>query len=255
MPVSNLSFEPNPDGTCRACRGPVDPVTLLCRRCGAAHGERNRCPHCRTIARTLPHAKLLHRCSVCGKPRLPPSASATAGHETALQLSSAGYLHRVGTALAVASYVALGVGVPLLLAAVLLLAFITGLEWAIVLGLALPPLLLGLFLRIRSKTSLTNRDHALELAYSTAIIDLLRSDSVERTAESIAELMKLPNERTEALLSRLNADDQMISRVTDDGELLFGVPSNRLRVAGEPSTDIVDAEFEASEAEKVTTRR
>jgi hypothetical protein len=148
--------------------------------------------------------------------------------------------------------------VPLLLAAVLLLVFITGLEWAIVLGLALPPLLMGLFLRVRSRGALSDRERNLELAYSTAILDLLRYDSVERTTESIARIMKLPNERTEALLSKLNADDRMSSRVTDDGELLFGAaPHNRLRVAesaNEPS-DIVDAEFETHEVAKPRTGR
>lgn len=261
MPVSTLPFEPHPDGTCRACRGPVDPTTSLCRRCGAAHGERNRCPHCRAIARTLPHPTLLHRCSVCGKPRLPPGAQAIENPEATMQLARAGYSHRVGSVLGIASHVVLALSLGYLLLAAVILGILTPGAWVtgLALGFAVLLLFFWLFLRGRGKGSLAERERALERAYSLGILGLLRSDAVERSTEAIAQLMGLSTQRTEALLMRLNTEDQMTSRVTDDGELLFGVPQPaRLRVAetpGETATnDIIDAELDATEPTNTQSR-
>ncbi|HMA94285.1 MAG TPA: hypothetical protein VKP30_16450 [Polyangiaceae bacterium] len=248
MPVSIQSFDPAPNGTCRVCRGPLDAVTWLCTRCGAAHGERNRCPHCRSIARTTPHPTLLHRCSVCGKPRIPPGSDASG--ETAAQLRSAGQAHRVGTAVKYAGHAALAVSLAYLaLASIILLILMPG-AWVtgISLGIGFLMLVFWFFLRGQGNRALAERDRALERAYSQAILATLRLDSVERSAEEIAQLVHLPLERTESLLTSLNAHDRMTSRVTDEGDLLFGAAEPaRLRVDAGPNVlpeEVVEAEFD-----------
>jgi hypothetical protein len=271
MSVSILQFDPNPDGTCRACRGALHPETWLCVRCGTAHGERNRCPHCRAIARTIPHPTLLHRCSVCGRPRFLPTVGLTAiESETVRQLRVAGTSQRVSVILSILGYCLLGLGLPgLLLTAVVLLILMPG-GWVsgIALTIAIIPLLLWVFARVSSKQATRTRDRAIEQSYSQAILSSLRALAAELDAESIAQLLGLPLERTERLLTRLNADERMVSRVTDEGNLLYGatqparvriadlaaarstptagavVATGRAPAAGSPV--VVDAEFDES---------
>lgn len=148
----------------------------------------------------------------------------------------------------------------LLLAAVILLILMPG-AWVtgISLGIGFLMVLFWFFLRGQGNRALTARDRALERAYSQAILATLRYDSVERSAEAIAQLMHLPLERTESLLMSLNANDRMTSRVTDDGELLFGASEpRRLRVEAGPNTtpeDMIEAEFDEELAKSGATHR
>jgi hypothetical protein len=177
-----------------------------------------------------------------------------------MQLARAGYSHRVGRVLSIASQFVLVATLGYLLLAAVILGILTPGVWVtgLALGVAVLMGIFWLFLRGRGKSSLAERERALERAYSLGILGLLRSDGIERTTESLAHSMGLTSQRTEALLTRLNADDQMTSRVTDDGELLFGVPQPaRLRVAdarSEPLPDIVDAELDAAEPTNTQTR-
>ncbi|HEY5954978.1 MAG TPA: hypothetical protein VIV60_00445, partial [Polyangiaceae bacterium] len=147
MPITLSSFEPNPDGSCRICRGAIDQETWLCQRCGAAHGERNRCPHCQSIARTTPHRTLVRICSVCGRPRFNPALGPTSPDDNSTHLlRSAGQSTRIGNVLRYVGYALLGLGgIGLLLTATILLILMPG-AWvsgiAITLFAALP-LLLG----------------------------------------------------------------------------------------------------------------
>lgn len=266
MPVSTLHFDPTPDGACRVCRGSLDPESWLCTRCGAAHGERNRCPHCRSIARTLRHPTLHHRCSVCGRPRFLPGLQATfTSSDAQYQLQASSHAHRVGTILRYLGYFFAALGVPgLLLTALVLLILMPG-AWVsgIALSFAWLPLVLWLVLRSRAKATLAARDQALDQAYLQAAIASLRQTGLERDTESLAAMLGLPLERTERLLLQLNSDERMTSRVTDDGALVFGaVISDRRRIADlSHETDdamsraIVDAELEESSTQEEPSRQ
>jgi len=149
----------------------------------------------------------------------------------------------------------------LTLATIILLILMPG-AWVtgISLGIGFLMVLFWLFLRGQGNRALTERDRALERAYSQAILATLRLDSVERSAEAITQLVHLPLERTESLLMSLNANDRMTSRVTDEGELLFGVTEpHRLRVEAGPNVlpeDVIEAEFdEALEKNRSTHRQ
>lgn len=177
-----------------------------------------------------------------------------------MQLARAGYSHRVGSVLGMASHLVLALSLGYLLLAAIILGILTPGAWVtgLALGFAVLLLFFWLFLRGHGKRSLAERERALERAYSLAILGVLRSDALEHSTESLARRIGLSNDRTEALLMRLNAEDQMTSRVTDEGELLFGVPQPaRLRVAdtqGEAAADIIDAELDAAEPTNTQTR-
>lgn len=177
-----------------------------------------------------------------------------------MQLRRAGYSHRVGRVLGVASQVVLVLALGYLLLAAVILGILTPGAWVtgLALGVGVLMLIFWFFLRGRGKSSLAERDVALERAYASGILGLLRADGIERNTESLAQLIGLSTQRTEALLTKLNADDQMTSRVTDEGELLFGVlQPARLRIAdtpAEPAPEIVDAELDTVEPTNTQTR-
>ena len=268
MPVSVIPFDPNPDGSCRSCRGPLDADTWLCKRCGTAHGERNRCPHCHTVARTLPHPLLLHRCSVCGKPRFAPSpVVSTVNDPATLALRTAAHAHRMSVVFRMLGYASLVLGLPgLALTTVILLILMPG-AWVagIALALALLPLILWLVVQRAGRVQRDTRERSLDAAYSQAILGLLRASATERDTAEIAQALQLPVERTERLITALNAHDQMTSRVTDDGELLFGVSApGRLRIADpaapvprvpDSTEAIIDADIDGSDASADAQRR
>lgn len=236
--VSLLPNDPNPDGSCRACRGPVNPITLLCERCGAAYGEKNRCPHCRTICRTQPHAELHHKCSVCGKPRLPPGPStspispvvsnalarAYGEHNHALFLRFLAYFL---TALSGFS----GLFVVLFLW-VANLSTTGNVTFSI---LPVVPLLFAIFAHFSSKKALLGRAQALDMAYAEQVVSLLTQIGTSADGARIAGMLGLSLDRTEAILSKLNADDRMTSDVTDDGEVVYSVGhQDRYRIEAVP---------------------
>ncbi|MGC4063495.1 MAG: hypothetical protein QM784_02350 [Polyangiaceae bacterium] len=266
-----LAHDPNPDGTCRVCRGPIHPETWLCTRCGAAHGERNRCPHCRTIARTLPHPTLVHRCSVCGKPRFPGGPTTQlASPSSVAALKRAGSASTTARVLSILSYALMAVGLGSLIFTLLFLwVWSPGiLGYAIALTLALLPWMVAFYGRIAANRSETTREAALSSAYSEQILAALGAAHTGATAEQIAGWLGLPVVKTEALLATLNADDRMTSHVTDDGELLYGVIQPRLRVASTkpfdtpsdskriaPSLELENAELENAELENADVRQ
>lgn len=238
MHVSQLPHEPNPDGTCRVCRSPVSPETMLCIRCGAAYGEKNRCPHCRTISRVLPHPELIHRCSVCGKPRLPPAPTQSPLSPTVrTALQRAGGAHKNALILRVMALVFAGVGVFVGFSMLLFLWVASfGLVGNAVFSvLALVPWLIALICHTSAKSTLRSRDEALRLAYAEQVVALLSETGLSANSTHIASLIGQSVERTDALLAKLNADDRMTSDVTDDGEVVYRVaPPERFRILEEP---------------------
>jgi hypothetical protein len=171
-----------------------------------------------------------------------------------MYLRAAGQSQTVSTILKVLSYVMLGVGLPgLLLTGLVLLILMPG-PWVsgIALTFAIIPVLLWLFLRGRGKATLLDRDRALESAYSQAILGVLRASPLERDAATVAHAIALDLDHTERLLSKLNADERMTSRVTDDGDLVFGVAEPaRVRVADDAqpaSQAIIEAELDEQSA-------
>jgi hypothetical protein len=122
--------------------------------------------------------------------------------------------------------------------------------------LAVLPLLLGLIVRNRAKSSLEDSHHTLEQAYEEGILGLLQTSGAELDSDAIAQRTGLPLERTEHALAKLNVDARMSSRVTDEGSIVYALPGsmpepNRLRVDAPatrvPATHdgITDAELDA----------
>ena len=141
------------------------------------------------------------------------------GDQATMHLRAAGRSQTVSSILKILSYVMLAGGLfGLVVWALILFSLTPGLGAAVfMLAFPIVPLLLWLFVRSRVKATLLERDGSLELAYSQAILGVLRASPLERDAAALAQAIALDLGHTERLLSKLNADERMTSRVTDDG--------------------------------------
>jgi hypothetical protein len=231
MPVAD-SVEPGPDGACRACGKQLAPGALVCRACGAAHGEANRCPHCNAVADVEPHPALGFRCRVCGGPRI---AIDTAG--VVLSQATRGALLAAGRAQAkllifsAAGWLLAGMGaLGFAVAAVVLLATSPGL-WptlATLLGCAVP-LGAGIALFARAAGARRLRSAALHGARVSALGDVQAVTGALDAARA-SELLHLDPERAELLLAEASV-----------ASLLDDVPPPRLRVEAAAPTLADDA--------------
>ncbi len=233
-----LSGEPGPGDTCRVCSSKLD-GSLRCRQCGAAYGEANRCPHCKSIADVEPHGKLRFRCRVCGGPRVPLDAPdvVRTGREIAA-LSAAQKARVKSAAWKVGGVSSAGFGMVSLLVALLVLGvaspgfFLTLLTLAIV---AVPFAVAALAWK-RGKTQAQRAEGALDDAWALVASDLMRAKRSELTASELAEAMRIGSDQAELLLARLSVQDFVKARVTDEGDIAYStrdVPA-RARIDGEP---------------------
>jgi hypothetical protein len=101
--------------------------------------------------------------------------------------------------------------------------------------LLLVPTLGGLWCALKARAKTRRVASALDAAWQSAVRDILESSGRELTAGELAGLLDVKQPQAEALLAALNVDDQVASRVTEDGDVAYRarVPT-RLRV--EPHT-------------------
>jgi hypothetical protein len=237
MAATSYPFEPTPDGRCRICRGPVDTNRGVCTACGTVYGERHRCPHCRSITRTTPHPVFGLRCGVCGKPRLHPlPLPAESQDKVRGALARAAGAHRSTGLLGAVSGLSLSLSALTFLGTLgLALGFDPG---AIAVGLGLSTsFITGLvgFGAWRGSTSARRgRDSALADARVLAASALLEQSQREASATTLGATMGLSAAQTDQLMTSLNIDDRFVSRVTDDGEIVFSLrDASRVRIADE----------------------
>jgi hypothetical protein len=235
--------------TCRNCQQALPAGAAVCPACGAAHGEANRCPHCRAIADVEAHSALGFRCLVCGGPRVAldvpsvvPSeqtnqALQRAGNEQTQQLmfGAAGFaLAGMGLlALLVTSVVVLSTSAPALLTLAAYLASVV-------------PLATGLYALARAGRARRVRGEALRAAQVSALADVQALTGL-LDARRVSEIMRIAPERAELLLAEASV-----------AALLQEAPLPRYRVdapgAAAPSTVLAEPGHELEQPRGRTAR-
>ena len=212
------------------------------------------CPHCGNEAGLELSPSLRYRCRICGGPRVPiTGADFVRSHRESRQLESA-RLARRAELLFGALWIVSGVigGTSLLLTLLTLLLFsglLTG--WG---GLLLAPallLILSLWARRRTLGARASKDEALANAWSSVAHEVLEHGADEMTATELGNHMLTDEAHAEQLLARLNVDDQVRTRITDDGELTYSTRSaRRVRISGEPEDTLLETleDFEVAKA-------
>lgn len=254
-----LSGEPGPGGTCRVCASKLDD-SQRCSRCGAAYGEANRCPHCKSIADVEPHDTLRFRCRVCGGPRVPLDAPdvVRTGRERA-PLALAQKARMKSAAWKVGGISSAGFGLISLLVALLVLGLASPGFVATLLTLAIVsvPFAVAVLAWRRAKREERAAQNAIDDAWALVASDWMRGAASELTAEDLAQAMRISSEQAEVLLARLSVQDFVKARVTEEGDLAYStrdIPAPRARVEGEaPSTELaLDEEPETDVARAKT---
>lgn len=228
-PAARTELDPSP--TCRACGRALPPGSAVCPACGAAHGDSNRCPHCRAIADVEAHAALGFRCLVCGGPRVALDvAGVTPGPSTLAALHEAGKRQAEHVMYSAAGLVLTGMGaLALLIATLVVLAASPGLVPTIAAYFgALVPTAAGLAALGRAARARKLRGQSLLAAEVRALGDV-QAVTGELDAQRVSEIMRLTPERAELLLAEAS-----VATLLDQG------PAPRLRVPG--PTDPGDAE-------------
>jgi rubredoxin len=242
------SAEPGPGGTCRICTAKLPEGSLRCSHCGAVYGEANRCPHCRTVADTKPSASLRFCCSVCGAPRVPiddPSVTRSGKEVRVLEQAQRARVH--ATAARAGAYVTGSFGVLSLLTALLALKFITpGVVGSVGLLVAiLVPFLLALYAWRLARRATGELNTLLDRAWTLTASDVMRAKGKDLDAEELGRILRLDDAEAEQLLARLDVNDFLRARVSDDEEAGAGARAERVRVGSEAAAQ---EELEATEA-------
>ena len=241
-----LSAEPGPGTTCRVCGAPLSPDSNVCARCGAAWGEGNRCPHCRTVSDVEPHPRLRFRCRVCGGPRVPlddPGVRRSGREIRLLEQARRAFLRsslfRAGGAVLLGSF-----GLSLLVTLFVLSVAAPGLIGSLgALFACAVPLALGVYALRKAASTQHESELALDQAWLLVASDLLRERGSELKADELARALRIDEVRAELLLAELSVNDFVHARVESEPDA-----SDRVRIAFEAEPEALP-EPEAAEKE------
>jgi hypothetical protein len=207
------------------------------------------CPHCGGIAKASPHHELRFVCDLCGAPRIevkgkPVELTSTErrGLEAArkAQKSRAGW--RFGGIFA-------GLSSAFLFAIYTLIALIFGLSLGLVVtaGITAGPMVLLLLValsRVKNKTGEIQK--ALDQAWTGAARQLVLASKNGIAVPDLAERLGMTEADAERIAAQLTVDNQVSSRVSDDGRLVLeGTTGIRIDAdeGGSPMADPLEARF------------
>lgn len=249
--------EPGPDGKCRICSAKLPEGSLRCAHCGAVYGESNRCPHCRTIADIKPSASLRFACAVCGAPRVPiddPDISRSGKEVRVLEQAKRAHMH--ATAARAGAYVTGAFGIVSLLTALLALAFITpGPIGAAGLAVAvMVPFVLALYAWRLARRAGSELETLLDQAWALSASDVLQAKGKDLEPSQLARILRVDETQAEELMARLDVNDFLRTRVTDEADRAATSPE-RLRVSSTGSADQQEASESSDEPAQAPNKR
>jgi hypothetical protein len=216
---------------------------------GAKYGAPERCPHCGTLTTVEPSPALRYRCRVCGGPRVVIDDPAVERSGRVLVPLERAHRERVRIAAwGLGAALAAGFGAISLTVAVvaLLLASPGPAATLAVLVMTLLPLLLAAVAWRRHRYHRAQRDAELGAAWSLAAADVLAQRGEELTAEQLGRIMHLQTPEVEQLMVLPQVHDEVRTRVTDAGELVYAAaPGPRVRIHA-PAEEQARTEAEAA---------
>lgn len=225
----------------------------------AHDAEASRCPHCGNLAKMEATGWARYRCAICGGPRIPgrDADSGTADAE-ASPLVRAKRRHRAFLGYRAVATLVGGTGLAFVAvtALVLLLASASLTTSLVSLLITSLPVLAGAWAWRRGTAARKERNEALDNAWIAAAHATLGEHGEELSAQALASKMGIEESYADALLARLSVDDEVTSRVTDDGEVVYrAISKGRFRVAVPATEDMLAEAYEQLEARSETRQR
>ena len=218
-----------------------------------AKDSSSRCPHCGNLTGLELSADLRYRCRICGGPRVPTRGEQRRSLREKEHLVRARRAHKNAWLFRALWIISGVVGGFTFLATLLPLLLFSGLgtAWATLLVFGAVPLGVAFWARHRTRRAKSTVHDELELAWASVAHELLNNAESELTSGQVAELMLTDERHADMLLARLNVDDEVRSRVTDDGQVTYSVRSpERFRVPPDDVGSIDTVVFDDDDAEQ-----
>lgn len=192
----------------------------------------SRCPHCRNEAGTEPHPVLRYRCRICGGPRIFAGEGIELSGREQAPLKAAKSARRTRIALLTAAIVSAGFGTAAFFITAIILLLTQPGTFALLFSalLVLIPYALAGYAWSGAKKRVAQFREALDDAWLSAATDVVAAQSGEVNSRELAARLGIDEDYADQLLARLNVDDRVLSRVTDDGDIVYSTaPGQRLR--------------------------
>jgi hypothetical protein len=122
------------------------------------------------------------------------------------------------------------------------------------LGATAIPFVLAMLSWRRARSAAKELESTLDEAWGVVAGDVLAHRGDELTAEELAKDLRIEVPAAEQLLAQLSVSDFVHARVTDDGDLAYSVPAERLRIEDAVLTDALADAAEEGEQEESTIR-
>lgn len=202
-----------------------------------------QCPHCNGVATVRTEPALRQVCNVCGAPRIEIQGQPKLSGRERPHLEAARTAERQRLQWKVGSWFGgITSGFIFVLWMLFALIFGAGLTWAISgMALAAPFVVLALAGFARSKGKAGDVQTALQQAWKSAARDLILAHPNGITTKRLAEMLPMSEDAVEQLAAELSVDNEVSSRVTDDGRLLLqgsGAPTGmRIDAGASPGVD------------------
>lgn len=212
------------------------------------------CPHCGNKTGLEPSPRLRYRCRICGGPRVPvEDEDFVRSQRESRQLDFARRARRAELLFGALWIVSGVLGGTSMLVTLLTLLLFSGLltGWAWLLLVPALPLMLAFWARRQTLGARATTDEALANAWTSVAYEVLDHSASELTSTQLAKRMLTDEAHAEQLLARLNVDDQVRSRITDDGELTYSARSpRRVRISSNPGETLLETleDFEVPKA-------
>jgi hypothetical protein len=212
------------------------------------------------VADVEPHAKLRFRCRVCGGPRVPlddPEVVRTGRERPLLTRAQTARMREAAFKLGSASVG--GFGLLSLLISLVVLGLVSPGLFATLASLLVVavPFAVAFFAWRRAQRHAKEIEHSLDDAWALVASDLLRQRGTELTAAELATAMRSSEQQAELVLARLNVDDLVRARVTEDGEIAYSTgalaPPRARIIAGPEEAELAADEESRSELEQRKT--
>ena len=226
--------------TCTVCSAPLTEGASQCESCGATQGPEHKCPFCGVVAAPQKHPTLLLACPACGAPRVPAVPLLAPSKRVAEHLRKVRSARSSWLAWRLAAGLTLAFGA---LAAALLVGV------SLVASPALFPLLAAsvvaampfVFAGIAWHNA-GRRATEVERELRAAWVQLAQHYTASRgavRAHQLAEAFDIDDAQAQDLLAHVGALGEVITDVTDDGELALSMRApGRLRIDVPPDARV-----------------
>ncbi|HNS96414.1 MAG TPA: hypothetical protein PLJ27_02620 [Polyangiaceae bacterium] len=210
--------------SCTVCGASIDPQEEQCPSCGATRDKRHTCPFCGVVAVPTAHPEFRLACPSCGGPRIPMPSGTKLNKASlaALQASRRAYSSRAAWRVASGLTAAFGLLAVMLLIGVFFIAKLSFFPLLMASIIAAAPLVFAALAFRKSKQTQSLIQSSLDRAWLESTKQLAAHQGPIQ-AETLMQAYGIDADQASSLLVRLGANEEVVTQITDDGQLALSV--------------------------------